>query len=150
LARPKYRRLFHAKGWLINLVQKKAASSEKELGYIIGLPADDPEAELARTKFERVVERLAKAYPGLREARATIKIDSSRGDRKHYEVEVFILMQKDRATYKEDGWSLPEAFDKVSSRLKRLMTKSESKPAYQRHKTRGERETANPEELGLG
>jgi ribosome-associated translation inhibitor RaiA len=114
------------------------------------LPADDPESELARTKFERVVERLVMAYPGLREARATVKIDSSKGDRKHFEVEVFILMQKDRATFKEDGWSLPEAFDKVSSRLKRLMTKSESKPAYQRHKSRGERETSNPEELGLG
>jgi ribosome-associated translation inhibitor RaiA len=132
------------------LAGKKAASSERELGYIIGLPADDPEAELARTKFERVVERLATAYPGLREARATVKIDSSKGDRKHFEVEVFILMQKDRATFKEDGWSLPEVFDIVSSRLKRLMTKAESKPAYQRHKTRGERETSNPEELGLG
>src|SRR5438445_12804164 len=132
------------------MVLKKVTSSEKYRCDIIELPADKPEEELARTKFERVVERLAKAYPGLREARATIKIDSSRGDRKHYEVEVFILMQKDRATYKEDGWSLPEAFDKVSSRLKLLMTKSASKPAYQRHKTRGERETANQEELGLG
>jgi ribosome-associated translation inhibitor RaiA len=132
------------------LVGKKAAGRERELGYIVGLPAEDPESELARTKFERVVERLVMAYPGLREARATVKIDSSKGDRKHFEVEVFILMQKDRATFKEDGWSLPEAFDKVSSRLKRLMTKSESKPAYQRHKSRGERETSNPEELGLG
>ncbi len=128
---------------------KKSTSRERELGYIVGLPAGDPESELARTKFERVVERLVMAYPGLREARATVKIDSSKGDRKHFAVEVFILMQKDRATFKEDGWSLPEAFDKVSSRLKRLMTKSESKPAYQRHKSRGERETSNPEELGL-
>jgi ribosome-associated translation inhibitor RaiA len=132
------------------LAGKKAASRERELGYIVGLPTEDPESELARTKFERVVERLVTAYPGLREARATVKIDSSKGDRKHFEVEVFILMQKDRATFKEDGWSLPEAFDKVSSRLKRLMTKSESKPAYKRHKSRGERETSNPEELGLG
>lgn len=143
-------RLFQWYGWLIGLAQKKGASSERELGYIIGLPTDDPEADIARAKFERVVESLVKVYLGLREARATVKVDSSRGDRKHFEVEVFILMQKDRRTFKEDGWSLPEAFDKVSSALKRLMTKSESKPAYQRHKTRGERETSNPEELGLG
>ena len=132
------------------MAEKKEANRVRELGYIVGLPADDPDSELAKTKFERVVERFVMAYPGLREARATVKIDSSKGDRKHFEVEVFILMQKDRATFKEDGWSLPEAFDKVSSRLKRLMTKSESKPAYQRHKSRGERETSNPEELGLG
>ena len=127
------------------------SNTPKELGYIIGLPENDPESEIARTKFERIVERLAVAYPGMREARATVKMDSSKGDRKHFEVEVFVLMpKKDRFTFKEGAWSIAEAFDLVQARLKRLMTKSESKPEYRRRTPRGERESENPEELGLG
>ncbi len=130
--------------------RKATGTGESRPGYIVGLPEDDPESELAQKKFESIVSRLQKAYPGLREARATVKTDAGKHERKRFEVEVFIFTGRDRMNFKEEGWSLATVFDQVTSRLKRVMTKTETKPAYQRHKTRGERETSNPEELGLG
>lgn len=92
--------------------------------YIIGLPDDPFEAEVAKSKFFNVVRTLRKAFPEIEEARSVIKISESiKGkERRRYEVDVAIKMPKDIVTYTHKGWELPEIYDELSNRLKRPLT----------------------------
>jgi hypothetical protein len=62
--------------------------------YIVGLPDDPFEAEVAKSKFLRVVNNLGKAFPKLQEVRSTVKTSRILGDehRLRYEVNVTIKM----------------------------------------------------------
>ncbi len=91
---------------------------------ILGLPDDPFESEVVKTKFTRAVSLLRRAYPRISEARATIKTSSfgARRGRKLYEVTVTIKNPRDLFTYSEKGWDLPNIFDVLSDRMKRLLT----------------------------
>ena len=95
---------------------------------VVGLPEDPFEAEAARAKFERVVRRLAKSLPDLLEARSVIKTFEKAGRRSRYEVEVDLITSRKRTSYSLSGRSLPEIYDELSARMKRLTTKKR-KPA---------------------
>lgn len=97
---------------------------------MVGLPDDPFEAEVAKTKFERVVKRLAKSLPELLEARSVIKTSSRAGRRRRYEVEVTLITPTKRTSFTESGWSLPAIYDVLSERMKQLTTK---KPKPGRH-----------------
>lgn len=92
--------------------------------YIIGLPDDPFEAEVAKSKFFNVVGMLRKSFPEIEEARSVIKISESiKGkERRRYEVDVALKMPKDIVTYSHKGWELPEIYDELSNRLKRPLT----------------------------
>lgn len=90
---------------------------------IVGLPDDPFEAEAAKRKFETVVKRLARSLPDLLEARSVIKTSERTGQRHRYEVEVELITPRKTTSFSTSGWSLPEVFDELSDRIKRVTTK---------------------------
>jgi len=90
---------------------------------IVGLPEDPFEAEAAKAKFETVVKRLARSLPDILEARSVIKTSERTGHRRRYEVKVELITPKKTMFYGLSGWSLPEVFDELSERMKRVTTK---------------------------
>lgn len=90
---------------------------------IVGLPQDPFEAEAARAKFERVVKRLAKSLPDLLEARSVIKTSERTGNRRRYEVVVDLFTSREEMSFSSSGWSLPEVFDVLQDKMKRVTTK---------------------------
>jgi CBS domain-containing protein len=90
---------------------------------IVGLPQDPFEAEAAKAKFEHVVKRLTKSIPDLLEARSIIKTSKKAGHTSHYEVEVELITSRKTTSYGMNGRSLPEIFDELSTKMKRLTTK---------------------------
>ena len=105
--------------------------------FIIGLP-DDPTASLAELKLKRTVAALAKAYPKIDEARANVRTHVRPGSRTRYEVEVFVQIPGHRFEFVEEGWELLTVFDRISDKLKRLMTKPPDKTPYRNFPTRSE------------
>ena len=95
--------------------------------YMVGLPDDPFESEVAKSKFLNVVGRLRRAFPQIEEARSIIKTSGSiKGkERRRYEVDVAIKTPKGAITYSHAGWELPAVYDELSTRLKRLLTQKQ-------------------------
>jgi len=91
--------------------------------YIVGLPDDPFEAEVAKSKFLRVVNNLGKAFPKLQEVRSTVKTSRILGDedRLRYEANVTIKMPERVYAFSETGWSLPNIYDSLSNKIKRIL-----------------------------
>lgn len=106
----------------------KLLAKRKKTGppvYIVGLPDDPFEAEIAREKFSRAINFLTKGFPEILEARATLKTTSplrKRG-RKRYEVKASVYTPRKVFIYSQSGWDLPAIFDQISERLGRIMTR---------------------------
>jgi hypothetical protein len=98
---------------------------------IVGLPEDPFEAEAAKAKFETVVKRLARSLPDILEARSVIKASERTGHRRRYEVKVELITPGKTMSYGLSGWNLPEVFDELSERMKRVTTKK-PKPRRER------------------
>lgn len=94
--------------------------------YIVGLPEDPFEAELARVKFFRESMNLRKAFPEIQEIRSAIK-SKQQGGRTRYEVSVSVSTPWSVRSYAEGGYDLPLVFDRITSRMKRLLAKRPSK-----------------------
>jgi CBS domain-containing protein len=109
--------------------------------FIVGLPDDPFEAEATKAKFRRTINQLRRVFPDILEARSVIKSKSSTPgkERRRYEVNVQIRTARESYTYSEEGWELPEVYDVITDRLKRLIT--------QKQKLRRPRERENREEL---
>jgi hypothetical protein len=82
---------------------------------------------VAKAKFERIVRRLAKSLPDLLEARSVIRTSEKTGGRRRYEVEVSLVTPSKTTSFSSAGWSLPEIYDELSDRMKRLTTKKPGK-----------------------
>jgi ribosome-associated translation inhibitor RaiA len=112
---------------------KLLAEPEKEEVpiYIIGLPDDPFEAEVAKDKFRRAINLLKRRFPYIEEARSIIKISTpmKEKERRRYEVKVAIKTTKQMLTYSETGWDLPQIFDILTDRMKRLMTQKTRRKA---------------------
>jgi CBS domain-containing protein len=91
--------------------------------YIIGLPDDPFEAEIAKAKFRKIITLLRKSFPFIEEAKAVIKTFSE-GVKKtrRYEVSVSIITPKKTYAYSEKGWELPKIFDSLSDKLKKMFS----------------------------
>ena len=94
--------------------------------FIVGLPDDPFESEATKAKFKRIVRQLHKVLPDIVEARSVIKSKPKAGsERRRYEVSVQIRTPTESFSYSEEGWDLPEVYDLITDRLKRLMTKKQ-------------------------
>ncbi|MEM2941927.1 MAG: CBS domain-containing protein [Candidatus Bathyarchaeia archaeon] len=95
--------------------------------YIVGLPEDPFESEVAKSKFLSVVATLSKAFPEIEEARSIVKTSESvKGkERRRYEVDVALTTARGVITYTHTGWDLPDIYDELAVRLKRLMTEKQ-------------------------
>src|SRR5215510_6189122 len=117
---------------------KPLEESVKEIpAFIIGLP-QDPTSALAESKFKKTIATLAKVYPKIDEARANVRTHVRPGSKTRYEVEVFVQIPGHRYEFVEDGWELPIVFDRISDKLKRLMTKPPEKTPYRKFPSRSE------------
>ncbi len=115
-------------------IVKLVAEEEREAGvpaYIIGLPQDPFEAEVAKDKFRRVVKLLKRGFPEIQEGRSVIKV-KERGERRRYEVKVAISTPSRNYSYSQVGWDLPSIYDNISDKIKRLLAE---RPSRRRHES---------------
>jgi len=92
--------------------------------FIIGLPEDLFEADLARSKFADTISFLKKLVPEIEEARCKIKRIHSPSKRSRYEVDVNIITPYTRHTYANSGLDLAKIFDEMSESLKKTFEQS--------------------------
>ena len=90
--------------------------------FIIGLPDDPLEAELAKSKFASTVILLRKIYHDILEARCRIKLKDVTGLRKRYEVDAHIIWTHGSITYTDTGYDLARIFDEMSDALKKKIS----------------------------
>ena len=113
-------------GDLLNLLEKKI-SSEVPL-YIMGLPEDLNNADIVKTKFQKIIKNLTKVYPEVEEARASIKIiHKTAGENKNYEVAVRVLTPYETHNYTEMGRDLSKIFDILGQRVIRTLSQRSKK-----------------------
>jgi len=95
--------------------------------YIVGLPDDPFEAQLARIKFMRNAKALRKSFPKIEEIHSMIRTEDISGNRRRYEVDVSIRAAGKIYFYSQDGWDLPSIFDSITDRMKRILIKKQIK-----------------------
>ncbi|GIU70588.1 MAG: hypothetical protein KatS3mg003_0067 [Candidatus Nitrosocaldaceae archaeon] len=110
---------------LVGLMQEMV--KDEIPAYIVGLPEDPVEAELAKSKFLSTLQLLRKSHPDILEARCRIKVKDVTGERRRYEVDIHVITPKENVTYTDVGWDLANTFDNVSNALKRHLDKSAEK-----------------------
>jgi ribosome-associated translation inhibitor RaiA len=74
------------------------------------------------------VKRVSRSLPDLLEARSVIKTSERAGQRHRYEVEVELIAPRKTTSFSASGWNLPEVFDELSDRMKRVTTKKRERP----------------------
>jgi len=91
--------------------------------YIVGMPEDMENAEIVKTKFQKIISNLIKVYPEVEEARTSIKtIHNPISQRKHFEVSVKIFTPYKTHNYTELGWDLSQVFDALGRRIVRNLS----------------------------
>jgi CBS domain-containing protein/ribosome-associated translation inhibitor RaiA len=95
--------------------------------YIVGLPDDPLEAQLARARFFKEAKALRRSFPEVEEIRATIKTKSIPGSRNRYEVKVSIEARGKIHAYSTEDWDLPMAFEGLEGKMKRILTQRRDK-----------------------
>jgi ribosome-associated translation inhibitor RaiA len=109
---------------------------------IVGLQKDDIESRKAELKFQKSLQAFGQIHRDIIEARAVVKTSPLEKDRRRYEVQVFIKLPKEQLDFAEEGWSIEEVFEGISTKIKGLMTKPRDKPSHRRHPSRMEMETS--------
>jgi hypothetical protein len=103
--------------------------------FLIGLPEDPLDAELAKSKFSNIVKLLKTVYPDIEEARCRLKIREIQGAR--YEVDSNIISTHGITSYRNNGWDLAKMFDEMNDSLKKRMAHRITKKQKQsRYRTR--------------
>ena len=95
--------------------------------YIVGLPDEPIDAELAKSKFTNVTRFLKKIHPDIEQARCHIKLRSVQGARKRYEIDVHILSVQGDISYTNIGWDLAKLFDEMTDSLKKKVSHKHKK-----------------------
>ncbi|UCD26128.1 MAG: CBS domain-containing protein [Candidatus Bathyarchaeota archaeon] len=91
--------------------------------YIVGLPDDPFEAEMAKNKLMKQAKLLHKSFPKIEEIRATIKTKNVSEYKRRYEVNVLLIIRGKSYSYSEKGWELASIFDSITDKMKRLFSK---------------------------
>ncbi len=90
--------------------------------FIIGLPDEPFDAELAKSKFANISKFLKKIYPDIEQARCNIKLRRVLGAKKRYEIDVRIIPTHGTISYTNTGWDLAKLFDEMSNVLKKKIS----------------------------
>ncbi|MCX8191209.1 MAG: hypothetical protein N3F06_00185, partial [Nitrososphaerales archaeon] len=106
---------------IIKLLMRGKEATTKIPIYMVGLPEDPFEAEAAREKFNRVVALLRRSLPSIEEASSVIK-SKDVGGRRRYEVSVSLKTPYKTFNYTQTGWELPQIFDELTDRMKRILS----------------------------
>lgn len=109
---------------ILNLLATKQKSTIPL--FIVGLPRED-NVEIISDKFKKVLDRLAKVYPDIQEARVYVKKIHGTGSRYNYEVSTVILTPIKRYIFARTGFDLSKVFDEISNRILRNLSKRAKK-----------------------
>ena len=90
--------------------------------FIVGLPDEPFDAELAKSKFANITRFLRKIHPDIEQARCHIKLRSVQGARKRYEIDVHIISPHGNISYTNIGWDLAKLFDEMTGSLKKKVS----------------------------
>jgi len=90
--------------------------------FIVGMPKED-NANIIASKFTKVLDRLAKVYPDIQEARVYVKKVHGVESRYNYEVSTVILTPIKRYIFARNGYDLSKIFDEISGRILRNLAK---------------------------
>jgi CBS domain-containing protein len=120
---------------IVSLLGEKVGEADIP-AFIIGLPEDPFDAELAESKFVNIVRLLRKTTsPEIEEARCHIKLRDIEGERRRYEVDVNIITPYRRHTYTNMGWDLARMFDQMSDSLKKKIAHKRSRRGLQKQES---------------
>jgi CBS domain-containing protein/ribosome-associated translation inhibitor RaiA len=87
--------------------------------FIVGLPDEPFDAELAKSKFANITKFIRKIHPDIEQARCHIKLRKVSGSRKRYEIDVHIRSTHGNISYTNVGWNLAKLFDEMNHALKK-------------------------------
>jgi len=87
--------------------------------FIVGLPDEPLDAELAKSKFANITKFMRKIHPDIEQARCHIKLRRVLGSRKRYEIDVHIRSTHGNISYTNVGWDLAKLFDEMNHALKK-------------------------------
>lgn len=105
-------------GDIISLLQEEEKVENIPI-FLIGLPDDPFDAELAKSKFKNIVQYMKKIYPDIEQAKCRIKIRETPSPRKRYEVTINIMSTHSSYHYSDFGWDLKYIFDQISNAMKK-------------------------------
>jgi CBS domain-containing protein len=120
---------------VVSLLGEKVGEVEDIPAFIIVLPEDPFDAELAKSKFINIVKLLRKISPEIEEARCHMKIRDIEGERRRYEVDTNIITPYRRYTYRNIGWDLARMFDQMSDSLKKKIAHKRSRRGLQQRES---------------
>ncbi len=105
--------------------------------FIVGMPEDQRNSNLIRSKFEKTLKRLQKTYSEIHEARVLIKKQRSGGKREgKFEVTIRVsTTHRAPLIYKSVGFDLSEVLEEISQKLLRNLSKrakQRSKPSIRK------------------
>ena len=95
--------------------------------YVIGMPDDEFSKELIVSKFSSAIQRLQKSYDEIEEARVSIKLTRSGGNKKNYSVTILIKTPRKRFNFEESGWDLSNVSEQLCQRILDNLTKRSNK-----------------------
>lgn len=87
--------------------------------FIVGLPDEPLDAELAKSKFTNITKFMRKIHPDIEQARCHIKLRRVLGSRKRYEIDVHVRSTHGNISYTNVGWDLAKLFDEMNHALKK-------------------------------
>ena len=87
--------------------------------YIVGIPKNRTDSVIVSDKFNRIILQIKKAYPAIEEARATVKLHHSKGQRQFYQVTVNVISPYRTLNYTEVGWDFSQVFDLIGKKIRR-------------------------------
>ena len=87
--------------------------------FIVGLPDEPLDAELAKSKFTNITKFMRRIHPDIEQARCHIKLRRVLGSRKRYEIDVHVRSTHGNISYTNVGWDLAKLFDEMNHALKK-------------------------------
>jgi hypothetical protein len=87
--------------------------------FIIGLPQDSLEADLAKSKFADTIRFLRRVVTEIEEARCKIKTIHGEIGGHRFQVDVSIITPHGIHSYSDSGWDLAKLFDGMSESLRK-------------------------------
>jgi CBS domain-containing protein len=110
---------------ILNLLTTREKKSLVPL-FVVGMPKEE-NTGIIMNKFTKTIDRLAKVYPDIQEARIYIKkVHSSKG-RQNYDVSTIILAPTEKYIFGRNGFDLSKTFDEISNMVLRKLSKRATK-----------------------
>ena len=95
--------------------------------YIVGISKTEPDTDLIKSKFTKVLERLCKIHSRIEEVRTTIKKQRTGGKNQNCVVSILIKTPHQMFNYTVRGWDLSNVCEELNQTLLKNLTKRDKK-----------------------